>query len=285
MQRIGDKHFGVVFVQMHVTKDKHRNIDNATRLITTAVKRFNPKLVVLPEMFNTLYGKQYYDNFAELIPNGETCVALSTLARDFKIYLVGGSIVERDVKDNCLYNTTTVFGPTGSLIAKYRKIHLSDMEMDNDFHLRESDYFKNGRTLTTFDIEGIKIGLGIGYDLSFNELATLYRKMGVDMLIYPAIYPTTLGQMHWEMLNRTRAIDNQVYVLGVSQARDDLNYDLVQNGRSMLVDYRGRVLTRAGDDEEILFFDIDFTDLEKFRTQIKLFDHKRTDIYDTINKM
>lgn len=256
MQRTGTKHFGVVFVQMHVTKNKQHNIDNAIRLIKTAVTRYNPKLVVLPELFNTLYGKQYFDNFAEVIPNGETTTALATVARDLKIYLVGGSIVERDVKDNYLYNTTTVFGPTGTLIAKYRKIHLSDMEMDTDFRLRESDYFKSGRTLTTFDIEGIKIGLGIGYDMSFNELATLYRKMGVDMLIYPSLYPTTLGQMHWEQLNRVRAIDNQVFVLGVSQARDDTNYELIQNGRSMLVDYRGRVLMRAGDDEDILYVDL-----------------------------
>lgn len=159
------------------------------------------------------------------------------------------------------------------------------MEVDNDFRLRESDWIKNGNQLVTFDIDGIKVGLGIGYDLSFSELATLYRKNGVEMMIYPSVYPTTLGQMHWEQLVRTRAIDNQVYVLGVSQARDDNNYDLIQNGRSMLVDFRGRVVVRAGDDEEILYGECDFTDLDKFRNQIQLFTHKRTDIYDTINKM
>lgn len=241
-------------MQMHVTENKHQNIENAIRLIRTAVKRHNPKLVVLPEMFNTMYGKQYFEDFAETIPNGETVTAMSTLARELNIYLVGGSIVERDIKSkNILYNTCCVFDTTGTMICKYRKMHLSDFEMDNEFRLRESDYFKCGTTLNTFDIDGIKVGLGIGYDLSFTELATLYRKNGVDMLIYPAVYPSTLGEMHWEQLNRTRAIDNQVYVLGVSQARNDNHYDLVQNGHSLLVDFRGRVLTRGGKDEEILY--------------------------------
>lgn len=111
---------------MHVTNNKETNIQNAIRLIRTAVQRHNPKLVVLPEYFNTWYGKQYFEDFAEIIPTGETVTALSNLARDLKIYLVGGSIPERDTKNkNVLYNTTTVFSPTGTLIAKYRKVNYS----------------------------------------------------------------------------------------------------------------------------------------------------------------
>lgn len=138
------------------------------------------------------------------------------------------------------------------------QIHLSDMELDTDFNLRESDIVKRGTTLTTFDVEGLKIGLGIGYDMSFGELATLYRKMGTDMLIYPAAYPARLGLLHWDHLNRVRAIDNQLFVVGVSPARDD-NTELVYYGHSMVVDPKGRVLVRGGDKEEILF-----TDLGKF---------------------
>lgn len=181
------------------------------------------------------------------------------------------------------------------------------MELDTDFNLRESDILKRGTTLTTFEVEGLKIGLGIGYDMSFGEMATLYRKNGADMLIYPSAYPARLGLLHWDQLNRVRAIDNQLFVVGVSPARDD-NTELVYYGHSMVVDPKGRVLVRGGDKEEILYTDLgkcflwssifniellimfffcirlDFTDVDRYRTQIQLFPHKRTDVYDTIVK-
>lgn len=135
------------------------------------------------------------------------------------------------------------------------QIHLSDMELDTDFNLRESDILKRGTTLTTFDVDGLKIGLGIGYDMSFGEMATLYRKNGADMIIYPSAYPARLGLLHWDQLNRVRAIDNQLFVVGVSPARDD-NAEVVYYGHSMVVDPKGRVLIRGDDKEEVLYTDI-----------------------------
>ncbi|KAJ6638192.1 Omega-amidase NIT2 [Pseudolycoriella hygida] len=276
--------FGIALVQMNVTHDKEHNITHAIRLIRTAVQKYNPKIVVLPENFTFLYDKYNFDKYAEVIPLGETYVALSNIAKELRIYLVGGSIIERDDRNkNILYNTTMVFNPSGTMIAKHRKIHLSDMELDRDFNIRESDILKRGTTLTMFDVEGWKIGLGIGYDMSFTEMATLYRKNGVDLLIYPSAYPARLGLLHWDHLNRARAIDNQVFVVGVSPARDDTT-DLMYYGHSMVVDPRGRVLVRAGDKEEIIYTDLEFMDVDKYRTQIKLFPHKRTDIYDTVEK-
>jgi len=276
--------FGIALVQMNVTQDKDHNINNAIRLIRSAVQKYNPKIVVLPENFTFLYNKYNFDKYAETIPNGETYVALSNIAKELRIYLVGGSIIERDDRTKTLlYNTTMVFNPTGTLIAKHRKIHLSDMELDTDFNLRESDILKRGTTLTTFEVDGIKVGLGIGYDMSFSEMATVYRKNGADVLIYPSAYPARLGLLHWDQLNRVRAIDNQVFVVGVSPARDD-NAELVYYGHSMVVDPRGRVLVRAGDKEEILYTDLDFNDIDRYRNQIQLFPHKRTDVYDTIVK-
>jgi len=274
--------FGIALVQMTVCHDKDLNIKNAIRLIRSAVQKFNPKLVVLPENFNFLYNKHNFDKYAEIIPNGETYVALSNIAKELRIYLVGGSIIERDERTKTLlYNTTMVFNPTGTLIAKYRKIHLSDMEL-SDFKLHESDILKPGTTLTTFEFEGIKIGLGIGYDMCFGEMATLYRKNGVEVIIYTCAVPAIMGLRTWDQLNRVRAIDNQVFVVGVSPARDE-NAELVY-GHSMVVDPKGRVLVRAGHAEEILHTTIDFSDVEQYRNQIPLLSHKRADVYDTIAK-
>jgi len=275
---------GITLVQMHVTRDKDVNITKAIRLIRNAVQKYNPRMVVLPEYFNYFFDKMTVDDYAELIPKGETCTALMNIARELRIYLVGGSIIERDDKmKNLFYNTTMVFNPNGEMIAKYRKIHLTDMEMDSDIKIMESDVLKRGTTLTMFDVDGIKVGLGIGYDLNFCELATLYRKNGVDMLIYPTVYPARLGLMHWDHLIRARSIDNQMFVVGVSVARDT-NMEYLSFGHSMLVDGHGRILVRGGDTEEILYAELDLMDLDKYRDQMKLMAHKRLDVYDTLLK-
>jgi omega-amidase len=283
MQRTMKK-TGIVLVQMDVTKNKDVNITSAVTLIRRAVKKYDPKLVVLPEYFNYFFDKMTVDDNAEYIPHGETYTALMNVAREMRIFLVGGSIIERDDKNkNLLYNTCMVFSPTGDMIAKHRKIHLTDMEMDYDFKLRETDVLKRGQTLTMFDMDGMKVGLGIGYDMNFTELATLYRKNGCDMVIYPVAYPARLGLMHWDHLMRARAIDNQMIVVGVSPARDTTK-EFVVFGHSMVVDGHGRILVRAGDTEDILYTEIDLMEMDKYRDQIKLFGHKRTDIYDTLVK-
>lgn len=108
---------------MNVTNDKDHNITNAIRLIRTAVQKHNPRIVVLPENFTFLYNKYNYEKYAETIPNGETYIALSNIAKELRIYLVGGSIIERDDRTKTtLYNTTMVFNPSGALIAKHRKV-------------------------------------------------------------------------------------------------------------------------------------------------------------------
>lgn len=281
MQRITKNKLDICLIQMCVTKHKDMNIKNAVRLIRQAVLDYNPKIVVLPENWLTLYGLNMYEECAEIIPNGEVYNIMSMLARELRIYLVCGSIPERDDKlKKVFYNTTMVFSPVGDLITKYRKIHLTNIELDTDYHIRETDFVKHGNTLCTFMVGDVKIGLGIGFDLSFVELATLYRKNGCDILIYPACYPVGLGTMHWDTLLRTRAIDNQMFVLGVSVARDD-THDVVCYGHTMVVDPMGRILVRAYDVEEILYCDLDLTLLDKYRDNIKLLTHKRFDLYDT----
>lgn len=114
---------GIALIQLNVTHDKEHNIKNAVHLIRTAVQKYSPKIVVLPENFTFLYSKHNLDKYAELIPNGETHHALSNIAKELRIYLVGGSIIERDDKSKgILYNTTMVFNPSGALIAKHRKV-------------------------------------------------------------------------------------------------------------------------------------------------------------------
>lgn len=108
--------------------NKEENVNHALDEIRKAVQTFQPRVVALPESFNAPYGEEYFDQYAEFVPNGPTCTQLSKIAKELNIYLVGGSIPERD-SDNpsVLYNTATVWSPKGELIAKHRKVKLIEI--------------------------------------------------------------------------------------------------------------------------------------------------------------
>lgn len=114
--------FRISLVQMKIGKNKLENVGHALNCIRKTVEKDRPKLVALPECFNSPYGTKYFNEYAETIPDGYTSQALSSIAKELNVFLVGGTIPERDNSDNKLYNTCTVWSPTGDLVAKYRKV-------------------------------------------------------------------------------------------------------------------------------------------------------------------
>lgn len=107
---------------MKIGLNKLENLVHATNCIRKTVESDKPKIVALPECFNSPYGTKYFNEYAETIPDGKTCKTLSDLAKELNVYLIGGTIPECDEIDNKLYNTCTIWSPTGDLIAKYRKV-------------------------------------------------------------------------------------------------------------------------------------------------------------------
>lgn len=113
----------MVLIQMKVVDNKEKNVEHAMDLIRKAVKQYKPKIVCLPEVFNVPYGPEYFDRYAEIIPDGYTSTMMSNIAKELNIYLAGGTIIERASEgSNTLYNTMTIWGPDGRLICKYRKV-------------------------------------------------------------------------------------------------------------------------------------------------------------------
>lgn len=99
-------------------------------------------------------------------------------------------------------------------------MHLFDIDVKGGIRFKESDVLAAGNALTILNVDGFKIGVGICYDIRFDELARIYRNKGCDMLIYPAAFNMTTGPLHWELLQRARANDLQLYVATISPARD-----------------------------------------------------------------
>jgi predicted amidohydrolase len=214
---------------------------------------------------------------------GETCKILSNIAKELSIYLIGGTIPEKEENGEKCFNTCTIWNPDGSLQAVYRKMHLFDIDIPGEITFKESDSLSAGNESKIVEFFGHKIGIGICYDIRFEELAKLYRKKGCDMLIYPGAFNMKTGPLHWELLARGRANDNQLYVATISPARDT-KASYVAWGHSLIVDPWGQVMQEAMADEEVIIGDIDFTVNEKVRKQIPVFSQRRSDIYDTVEK-
>lgn len=131
------------------------------------------------------------------------------MAKKTGTFLIGGSIPERG-EHGKLYNTCLVFDRKGEQIAKFRKLHLFDIDIPGKVAYKESDTFGAGNKIVTFDTEYCRIGLGICYDIRFPELGALLAKQGAQVLVYPGNFTVHTGNLHWEYLLKARALDNQV---------------------------------------------------------------------------
>lgn len=271
----------IALIQFLSSASKQQNIQRACELIRQAASN-GARLIVLPEVWNSPYGVKYFSQYAENIPNGETTEALSECARQTKTYLVGGSIPECDGEK--LYNTSTIFDPNGKLLGKYRKMHLFDIDIPGKITFKESDALSPGNDLFTFDVDQqYRIGLAICYDLRFPLYASLYSKKQCHVLLYPGAFNMTTGPAHWELLLRARALDNQMYIAGVSPAHD-ANASYQSWGHTTLVDPWGTVVGKCEMNEEIIYGDIDLEHLNTIRKQLPYLSQQRNDIYTLINK-
>lgn len=267
--------FMISLCQTPVANDKELNLKFAREYIEETVST-GSQLIALPEMFNCPYSKEYFGSYAEEFPQGQTIKMLSDLARKHSVYLVGGSIPEKE--DNRLYNTSFVFGPEGQLLAKHRKIHLFDIDIPGQISFKESETLSSGETITIFETPFCRIGVAICYDIRFPELTRLMALKGIQLLVLPGAFNMITGPAHWDLTMRARALDNQIFVAAVSPARDVAG-GYVAYGHSIVVDPWGNVLAEADETPTIVTTVIDLKQLKLVREQLPLLKHRRPQIY------
>lgn len=270
--------FQVAVCQLRVDEDKQKNLSRAREMIDRAAAA-GAALVVLPEMFNCPYVSHLFPRYAETYPDGESVQMLAEAARRGGIYLVGGSIPERD--GDRVYNTSFIFGPDGSLLGRHRKMHLFDVELASGLVVKESATLGAGNRITVVPTAMCPIGVAICYDIRFPELTRLMALKGARVIVVPAAFNMTTGPAHWEIIFRVRAIDNQVYLVGASPARDPLAA-YVAYGHSLVVDPWGRTVGLAGENEQIVFAGINLELIDGIRRELPLLRHRRTDLYDLL---
>ena len=266
--------------QMNVVDDKEANLKKASSMITDSVAN-DADFIVLPEMFNCPYSNDKFIEYGEEEGDSLTLNAISELAKENDVYILAGSIPERE--GDKLYNTSYLFDKSGSAIAKHRKMHLFDIDVKDRITFKESDVLTAGDEFTIVETDFGKIGIGICYDVRFVELARIMVENGAEILFYPGAFNQTTGPAHWELLFRSRALDNQVFCVGVAPA---LNMDASYHsyGHSIVTNPWGEVLAQASEKEELIFCEIDLSEIKKVREEIPVLKNKRKDLYEVIRK-
>lgn len=261
--------------QLDVTNEKELNVQKALAMIKKAAEQ-GANLVLLPEMFNCPYHISYFKSFSEPVPEGYTSQTLAKAAREYGVYLVGGSIPEKDC--NNYYNTSLIFNKRGEVIGKHRKAHLFDIDVKGKITFKESAVLSPGNSITVVETSLAKIGIAICYDIRFPELFRSMALQGAEIICVPASFNMTTGPLHWETLFRSRAIDNQVFILAASPARN-VNSSYVAYGHSLAVDPWGKIIKEARVEEELLMVNLDLAEIKEVRQSIPIWQHRRTDLY------
>ncbi|WP_296888343.1 carbon-nitrogen hydrolase family protein [uncultured Methanobrevibacter sp.] len=270
----------IALCQMNVIDNKQKNISKAISMISEAASN-NSDFVVLPEMFNCPYSNDKFVEYAENEKTSFTLDSISKLAKKHQIHVLAGSIPEKE--DSNIYNTSYLFDKKGNIIAKHRKMHLFDVDVKGGIYFKESDTLTPGNKFTVCETDFGKIGIGICYDVRFPQLAQINVRKGANILFYPGAFNMTTGPAHWELLFRSRALDNQVFCVGVAPA---LNKDASYHsyGHSIVVNPWGEVICQLGQKEELKIVEINLNEIKKVRNEIPVLKNRRNDLYEIIEK-
>ena len=265
----------IAAIQMVSVPEVGPNLDAAHRLVAQAAAA-GARLVVLPEFF-CLLGRKDTDKVDAREPAGEGPIQgfLAETAREFGVWLIGGTVPLASREARRIWNTSLVFRPDGSAAARYDKVHLFGLNRGGE-RFDESATIVPGRTPVVCDLADQggrrwRVGLSVCYDLRFPEF---YRALGaVDLIVVPSAFTHATGQAHWEILLRARAIENQCYVLAPAQG------GLHGNGRrtwghTMLIDPWGEVLGQLPEGEGVVAGELSAARIAEVRAQLPALTHR-----------
>jgi deaminated glutathione amidase len=265
--------FKVACVQNSATPDVETDLATCLRLIDKAAGA-GARLIALPEYcvgLDTKNGLLHPAAFAET--DHPAIPAFARAARTHGAWLLIGSIGVKS-SDNRIFNRSILLDPSGSIAARYDKLHLFDVDLGDGKLYRESATIAPGKEAVVAPCAGSLIGLSVCYDLRFPDLYRSYAQAGAEMLAIPAAFTRITGEAHWHVLNRARAIENGSFVIAPCQY-GTLAGGAECFGHSLIVDPWGRVLVDGGDRENVVLAEIDLDLVTETRRRIPSLRHDR----------
>lgn len=239
--------------------DLELNINTVENLLVANLNKFpDSDFVFLPEVWTIGWHCLSFPGSAETLLDSKAVKMLQNVAKNFKVNIIGGSFIEK--KENKLFNTCPVINREGEIVCTYNKNHLFSYYGDS-----EGDYITKGSNPIIVELDNIKLGLSICYDIRFPEIYRAYRKMDADILVNMAAWPKS-RKIHWDSLTTARAVENQSYFVALTQT------GLLENGsenlgHSMIIDYEGKILDEINELEGAIFAEIDLEKMYEFRNK------------------
>ncbi len=253
-------------LQMSSRPDPQDNLTTVAKLLER-LPAARPQLVVLPEAFCCFgAGDRAQLDMAETYQDGEIQRQLASLAKTHGIYLVAGTIPI--AAGERFSAASLLFGPDGSIVNRYDKIHLFDVDVaDNTKKYRESKWTKPGTEVVTAATDLGVVGMSVCYDLRFPELFRALRQAGSDIIVLPSGFTQVTGKAHWHALVRARAIEQQVFIVAPNQVGQHDN-GRETYGHSIIVSPWGEILVEQEQGEGIISASVDLADVESIRKQM-----------------
>jgi len=268
----------ISLIQTSPQADKAENLRITRGLMEDAVRTDSPDLIVLPEYFE-YYGGTPEEKLAaaESVPDGPAYRMAQDFAREHKVFVHAGTLMEKVPNEKRIYNSTFVFNREGKEIAHYRKIHMFDIVGPDGTAYKESATVKPGENVVVYDLDGFKVGCAICYDIRFAELFLELEKAGADVIVLPAAFTLQTGKDHWEVLARARAIETQTYFAACGQTGSTVSNGERRHtyGHSLVCDPWGHVVARASDGVGFVTARIERAQIERVRSLIPMVSHRR----------
>ena len=264
----------VAIVQLCSTDDVERNLEHAREGVAQAAA-LGAEFVALPEAFAFLRREGTAIPDAAALER-RVLSELAVWARTNAVWLLGGSLPEAISGSSLLHNTSPLLDPSGAVIARYRKIHLFDVDLDDDGseRYREADTYQPGDEVVVATTPFGGVGLSICYDMRFPELYRIQVDAGARWLCVPSAFTRETGKDHWEVLLRARAIESQCYLIAPAQCGRHAP-DRASHGRSLIIDPWGLVIAQGGDEPTVLVADCPLDAIDRIRGAVPSLRNRR----------
>ena len=240
------------------------NINTVKNLLIANIEKFGKvDFVFLPEVWTVGWYTPAFKGSAENLEESKAIKMLCEIALKYNTNIVGGSFIRK--YGNNLYNSCPIINRMGNIIAVYDKNHLFSYYGDD-----EGSIITKGNCPVLVNVDGVKIGLTICYDIRFPEIYRAYRESGADILVNMAAWGKT-KKIPWDCMTTSRAVENQTYMVALTQT--GLLPDGKENlGHSMIIDYQGNILTQIEDIEGGIYAEVNLYDMYNFRDKCTILD-------------
>ena len=238
--------------------NKSANIKKVKNLADKYLSDNFVDFLFLPEVWTVGWDCPSFKDCAETIDSAESIDLLKNIAQKYKTNIIGGSIIIKN--DDKYYNLCPVINRKGELVCTYKKNHLFSY-----YGCNEGDIIQAGKNPVTVTLDGVKIGLSICYDIRFPELYRAYRKAGADVLVNMAAWGAN-KKIPWDSMTTSRAVENQTYFVALTQTGTLKNGDK-NLGHSMILDYKGDILSEIYKKEGGIYAEIDLNEMYEFQNK------------------